>query len=306
MPLLTVEANKLSQSSLARGVIEEIIDRDAMFALMPFMFVNGKSFDYVRENQLSSAAFYDPNDAIVEDAATFTRVSTQLRILAGQVNVDQFLDSTQSDVQDQASVQIAQKAKAIQKLFRQSVATGDSTANPKQFDGLPNLTDASQVIDADDNGNAAGVTLNLSLMDKLGDQIPGGPDAFIAHSAVIRAHRALVRASGGTTPIDQGLKNLTGRDVPTHNGVPILVNDFLAVDEVSGADTTTSVYAARFNIADGLHGIYGGSTSAGVAFDDLGTSETKDAHGYRLKWYVSLVLRSTKSLARLRGLTNIS
>ncbi|ENK7527313.1 phage major capsid protein, partial [Acinetobacter baumannii] len=35
------------------------------------------------------------------------------------------------------------------------------------------------------------------------------------------------------------------------------------------------------------------------------TVQNKDATRIRLKWYVGLVLKSTKSLARLKGVTNI-
>jgi len=57
MPLLVAEAAKLSLEQLERGVIEMIIDKDELFALVPFMHVNGKSYVYNRENTLSEADF---------------------------------------------------------------------------------------------------------------------------------------------------------------------------------------------------------------------------------------------------------
>ncbi|MDQ9124746.1 phage major capsid protein, partial [Acinetobacter baumannii] len=72
-----------------------------------------------------------------------------------------------------------------------------------------------------------------------------------------------------------------------------------------GTNTKTcSIYAIRANEVDGLHGIYGGGP-AGIVVENIGTVQNKDATRIRLKWYVGLVLKSTKSLARLKGVTNI-
>ena len=66
MPLLRVEAEKLSNNVLEQGVIEEIIDQDAMFALTPFKRIVGKAYVYNRENSLSEAEFLDPYDVVPE------------------------------------------------------------------------------------------------------------------------------------------------------------------------------------------------------------------------------------------------
>ena len=39
--------------------------------------------------------------------------------------------------------------------------------------------------------------------------------------------------------------------------------------------------------------------------EDIGTVQNKDAWRWRVKWYAALALKSTKSLARLNGVTNI-
>lgn len=302
MALLKTEAEKLSNNSLERGVVEEIIDRDATFGLLPFMRVDGKAYVYNRENTLGGVGFLDPNDTISESASTFTEITTNLRIIAGDVDVDKFLRDTMGDTNDQVAIQLAGKAKQMRRTFQDAFANGDNGANAKQFDGIVNLVTAGQTITPAANGAA----LTLGMLDQLKDQVKNGPDAFIMAPSVLRAWKALVRASGGTTPVHQQLSNFTGVEVPAHDGIPILVNDFLPLDEDQGSTTgaTTSVYAARMNEVDGLHGIYGGS-NAGFVFEDIGTVQNKDAQRYRVKWYTSLVLKSTQSLARLKGITNV-
>jgi hypothetical protein len=93
-----------------------------------------------------------------------------------------------------------------------------------------------------------------------------------------------------------------GQPMLAHNGVPIIVNDFIANNDVQGTSgaTTTSVYALRLNEVDGFHGIVGGE-AAGVHFEDVGTVQNKDSDRARLKWYCGTALKSTRSLARLSG-----
>ena len=300
MPLLREEAEKLSNNELVAGVIEEIIDRDDMFAVLPFVKSNSKAYVYNREKTLSEGEFLDPNDPVPEGAATFEEVVTKLRILAGDVDVDKFLEATMSDVTAQRAVQIAKKAKGLARKFHRTLATGDSTVNAKQFDGINKLVEATQVIDAGVNGNA----LSLSMLDELLDAVPNGADVIIMRSGTVRAFRSLLRAAGGTGPVEIMMENF-GRPMLTHNGVPIIVNDFLAGDEVKGTTPNTcSIYAARLNEVDGLHGLYGGE-SAGIVVEDIGTVQNKDATRIRVKWYCGLALKSTKSLAAIRGVTNI-
>jgi hypothetical protein len=119
-----------------------------------------------------------------------------------------------------------------------------------------------------------------------------------------RAYVALLRALGGTQPQTIQIPNF-GVPVPAHNGIPVLVNDFLPGDETMGtSDVTCSIYAMRMNEADGIHGIVGGE-AAGIAVENIGTVQNKDAWRFRVKWYVGTALKSTKSIARLRGITNL-
>lgn len=300
MPLLREEAEKLSNNTLEQGVIEEIIDRDDLFAVLPFVKVNSKAYLYNREDTLAGADFLDPNEEIRESASTFKEVVAKLRILAGDVDIDKFLDTTMGDTNDQMAIQIAKKAKGVARQFHKTLATGDTTVNAKAFDGIAKLVTEAQTITAGENGGA----LTLALLDELCDLVPLGADVLVMRRGTIRAYRALLRATYGTDAVMQQLENF-GRPMLTHNGIPIIMNEFLAADEVQGTATKTcSVYAVRLNEADGLHGIYGGD-SAGIVVENIGTVQNKDATRIRLKWYCGLALKSTRSLARLKGVTNI-
>lgn len=314
MPLLKVEADKLSNNQMVAGVIDEIIEKDDLFSVLPFVRVNSKAYVYHREdtgaqNNITQGSglptFLDPNDTVVEGAVPFKEVIAKLRILAGDVDVDKFLQEIESDSNDQLAIQIAKKAKAVGRAYHKTLAVGDSGVNAKEFDGLKTLmtnadSNAAQTMVAGTNGAA----LTLSMLDQLLDMVPNGADCIVMRRGTLRAFRSLLRVAGGTSAAEYMMEAF-GRPMLTHNGVPILVNDYLPSNEVQGTSgaVCASVYALRLNEADGLHGLYGGS-DAGIRIEDIGTVQNKDANRVRVKWYCGLALKSTQSMARLAGITN--
>lgn len=300
MALLRVEAEKLSQNQVVQGIVEEIITVNEMFAMLPFAQVNGKAYLYKREKTLPTVSFLDVSEDVPESAATFEEVVTKLRILIGDVDVDKFLNETMSDTEDQLGTQIALKVKSMARTYQGAVVNGNATSNPKEFDGLKALVTADQTISAGVNGGA----LTLTALDELLDKVPNGADFIMMRSGTRRAYVAQLRAASGNTGAMIQHPNF---DVPVlaHNGVPIIVNDYLPGDEAQGtAPATASVYAVRANELDGLHGLYGGD-AAGIRVEAIGTVQNRDAIRTRVKWYCGLALKSTKSVARLKGVTNI-
>jgi hypothetical protein len=300
MPLLAAEAAKLSIEDRQRGVIEEIIDKDEMFALLPFVRVADETYSYVREKTVAGGAFLDAYEDLEESAATFEPVSTKVRRFGGQVLIDNFMDAVQSNLNDQTAIQLAAKAKGMGRDFRNAVVNGDVTQNAKGFDGLRKLTVASQTIPAGLNGGA----VSYSALDELKDAVTKGADVLMMRQGTWRAIRALNRAAGGNTA-DMMMVDNFGHPMKAYDGTPVIINDFLPADEVMGSnDATTSIYAMRMNEVDGLHGIYAGE-AAGLNVLDLGHHPTKDARLWRLRWYAGLALKATHSVGRLSGITNI-
>jgi len=301
MPLLRTVAESLSNNDLIAGVVEEIIDRDELYALMPFVKTSGKAYVYNREGTLSEGEFIDVNQVVPEGASTVIEVTTKLRVLAGDVDVDKFLDETMDDTNTQKAIQIAMKAKGLGRKFRRALVNGDNATNPLEFDGINKITaEVGNELEASADGGA----LTLSILDELKDAVPNMPDAYMMRSGTLRALKQLLRAAGGNTAEMFQIENF-GRSIPAFDGVPIIINDFIAGDVAHGSATKTcSIYAVRLNEVDGLHGLYGGA-SAGIRVEELGTVQNKDATRTRLKWYCGLALKSTQSIAAIRGVTNV-
>ncbi|HGG9109457.1 TPA: major capsid protein [Enterobacter cloacae] len=287
MPLLRDEAEKLSNNELEQGVIETIIDRDDLFAVLPFMKIDSKAYLYNREDSLSEASFIDVNDVVPEGAATFTEHVAKLRILAGDVDVDKFLATTMADTNSQLAIQVRSKVKGLARAFRRNLIQGDSTKDAKSFDGIAKLMAADQ-------GIVANASMTFSMLDELVDAVKDlGADCLMVRSEHMRAYRALLRTVN-VGPSEVMIENF-GRPMLTHNGIPFIVNDFIPV-----VDGAADIYGLHLSEENGLTGLYGGD-NAGIVVESIGTVQNKDALRTRVKWYCSLANKHDKAIAALKG-----
>jgi HK97 family phage major capsid protein len=76
-----------------RGIIETIVKESSILQILPFMQVTGTAVTYNREASMPAATFYEVGDTWTEATPTFTQVHTTLKILGGDADVDNFLQS---------------------------------------------------------------------------------------------------------------------------------------------------------------------------------------------------------------------
>ena len=224
--------------------------------------------------------------------------------MGGDADVDNFLKATRSNVQDLEAAVVELKAKALKDKFEETFIYGDSTAEPKQFDGVRGLIDTGTAGDQVVAAGASGATLTLSMLDELIDAIKGGkPDILLMSRRSRRKINALVRASGGLMDSD---RDSWGNFVQLWDSIPIGVNDWiLDTHVVSGGvetDTTggdcSTIYALQF----GEGGLCGLTAPGHLTVEPIGSLETKDATRSRIKWYVSMALFSSIKAAALIGI----
>jgi len=223
--------------------------------------------------------------------------------MGGDADVDNFLKSTRSNVQDLEAAVIELKAKALRDKFEEIFIYGDSSTDPKQYDGLRLLIDTSQASDQVIAMGDTGTTLTLSKLDELIDAIKGGkPDMLLMSRRSRRKISALVRAAGGMMDTD---RDSWGNFIQFWDGVPIGVSDWIldthvlsgGVETATTGGTCSAIYAVQFG-----EGALCGLTSPGhLTVEPIGSLETKDATRNRIKWYVSLALFSSIKAAALIG-----
>jgi hypothetical protein len=293
MALTLAESAKLSQDMLKRGVIETIIEESPILARLPFIQVEGNSFKYNQETTLPTAAFYAPNAVWTEGTATVTQQMANLCILGGDADVDNFIQRTRSNLQDQRAIQTQLRAKSVARKFEQTFIYGDDSVDTNSFDGLGILAPSAQEITADANGGP----LTLALLDQLIDLVKGGkPDLLLMSKRTRRKLKSLLAASAHY--VESGSDQF-GRQVMLYDGIPVEVSDFQLDTETEGSETAaSSIYAIQFSESDGLVGLQNGE----IEVIDVGQLESKDASRVRVRWYVGLALLRDTALARLRGI----
>ncbi len=293
MPLLLSEAAKLATDVLQRGVIETIIKDSPILQVLPFMTIEGNSYKYTQENTLGSADFYAVNATWTESAATFTQQAATLAILGGDADVDNFIQRTASNVQDQRAIQVAKKAKAVAHQFETAFIYGSTTVDPNGFNGVANLiTNADQIVTAGLNGAA----LTLAMVDDLIDRVKGGkPEMLLMSKKTRRKLKSLLVASAHY--VERGESSF-GRQVMLYDGIPVEVSDFITDAETQGTSSLcSSVYALSFGVQEALSGLQNG----GIEVVDVGQLETKDAVRVRIRWYCGLALFNQLRCAKLIG-----
>lgn len=293
MAMTQTEAAKLSNDMLLRGVIETIVKESPVLNLLPFLDVTGTAVRYNREASMPSASFYSVGDTWSEGTPTFTEVTTSLKILGGDADVDNFLQASYSDTNDIEAEAIASRAKSVAHKWLETFYTGSVVADAEQFDGLNRLVPGAQTTYMGANGGA----LTLDAVDELIDAVkPGKPDVLLMAKRTRRKLKALRRADGISTETQLAQ---WGQQVETYDGVPILVDDFCPINEVRGTETAaSSIWALKFGMNIGLMGLQHG----GITIENIGELETKDATRHRVKWYTGLALFSELGVARLGGI----
>lgn len=195
-----------------------------------------------------------------------------------------------------------------------SDATKDQTltvnfaSSSHEFDGLKKIVAPSQVrASTGTNGDA----LSFEIMDELRDSVKVRENLFyIMPSSLVRSYAKLCRALGGVTPEAV----VGGQRFMAHDGIPILRNDNIAVDESKGGSngTLSSVYLASLAPETGVYmGALGGSSMPadldpyqtsilGFRMYDLGQIQASNKAGWRINWYGGLALGSTLAAARAK------
>jgi hypothetical protein len=303
MALLLEEAAKLSNDMLLQGVVETIVKDSPVLQRLPFIEIVGNGLTYNQEKTLPSIDFYDVGDEWTESTPTFEQITANLKIMGGDADVDNFLKSTRSNIQDLEAAVIELKAKALRDKFEEVFIYGDASDNPKQFDGLRKLIDTESASGQVIAMGATGATLTLAKLDELIDAVKGGkPDMLLMSRRSRRKINALVRAAGGMTETD---RDRWGNFVQLWDGVPIGVNDWVldthtvesSLETGTTGGTCSTIYAVQFG-----EGALCGLTSPGhLQAEPVGPLENKDASRTRVKWYVSLALFSSVKAAALIG-----
>jgi hypothetical protein len=300
--LTLLEAAKLTQDPLKKGVIEIFPQTSPVLERLPFFDVNGLAYKYNMEETLPGIGFRGINESYDESTGVVNPQVEPLFIGGGLSEVDRVLVKGQG--QDIRAIYDAMKAKAFALEYTKKFFKGDNASNPKEFDGLEKRLSGDQVIDADSSG---GYALTLAKLDELIDAVQGGPDVLFMHKILRRKVNALMRAAGQAT---ETVSDAFGRQINAYAGIPIAVieqdkdgADILGFTEDaldSGTDAT-SIYAVKFGAAQYVSGLQNGA----MEVVDKGNPAGSVHYVTDIEWVCSMGVFHPKAAARLRGIKNV-
>lgn len=303
MPSVTLaEAAKLQNNPLVAGVIETIVTVNQVYTVMPFDQIVGNAVEYNRENAIGGVDVIgiggdDTNNAIsaqAKTAATFTPVTSALKVLLGDAYVDHFIQTTMDTPNNQKAIQVGSKAKGLARQYQDLFINGNSGSNPKQFDGLLQLVPAAQT------KNFTSQLMTLDMLDEMISGVKskdGQVDYFMMPDNGIRKYFNLLRALGGAA-IGETVALPGGGVVPGYRGIPIFRNDWIAV---TGSPTKVGdIYCGVWDDGSRQIGLAGLTSvnNNGIFVTEIGEAEDTNNTITRLRFYAGLALFSQLGIYR--------
>jgi hypothetical protein len=305
MALTLVEAAKLAANNgqtVRAAVIAMFARASDLLMALPFKDIEGNAYAYNREGALPAVAFRGVNESFTASTGVINPLVEALRIAGGDLDVDAFIVKTFGP--GIRATHEEMKVKALAADITTKLIKGDSTSDPREFDGLQNRITGGQLIE--NGATAGGDPLKLSKLDELIDAVPGA-NALVMSKAMRRKLTAAARdtAVGGYITYE---KDAFGRRVSVYNDVPILVpysdnggTEPLAFDEAGGGGgtTSTSIYCVAFG-----DGMVTGLQSGPMDVRDLGELDASPKFRTRVEWYAGLCVEHGRAAARLRGISD--
>ncbi len=290
--LTLLEAAKLVQDPLQRGVIEIFPKVSPVLERLPFFPVNGMAYTYNRECVLPNVAFRGLNESYTPDTGIVNPMVERLYVFGGVLQYDRALVKTQGNVNKLRAIHDGMGAKAEALLYTKMFFLGDNTTNPKEFDGLKQRLTGSQVIDPGLGD------FSLACLDAAIDAVQGTPDVIFCSKLMRREISAAVRAAGQTI---ESITDAFGRQLSAYAGIPIAVieddhegNEILGLTE---GGCSTSIYVVKFGIREYVCGLEAGP----IEVLDLGLNRTMLET--LIEWIAGLGVFHPKAAARYKNIT---
>lgn len=307
MGLTLIEAAKRladGGETFRAGVIATYANSHPILTRLPFENIQGNSLRYNREESLPGIGFRGVNEGYDSSVGAYNPLSEPLVIAGGDLDVDNFILKTMGE--GQRSSQEAAKLKALAHRWAHAIIKGDSTTDPKEFDGLQKRLTGDQLVPAGSTAN--GDPLSLFQLDEAISRVDE-PGALIMSKRMAGRFSQAARkgtAVGGHIEFTQAT---FGAPQMSYAGLQILIADpngaqyaTLAFDEANpngGTDTGTSIYVVSFG-GDRLTGIQ----NAAPEVRDIGELQSKPSLRSRVEWYAGMAMFHSRAASRLWGIAD--
>ena len=306
MALTLVEAAKLMADdgqTLRAGVIAMFARASDILRVLPMKDITGNAYAYNREGTLPSVAFRGVNESYTPSTGIINPLTEALRLCGGDLDVDKFILKTGGNGVRSTHEEL--KIKALAAEVTRVIVKGDSSTEPREFDGLQNRITGTQLIA--NGATNIGDPLSLGNLDQLIDSVSG-----LTHLLMNKAMRRRLTVAA-RTPAVGGQIDYTidefGKRITMYAGIPIIVaysddggTDPIAFDELSATPpnvVSTSIYGLA--LGDGL---VSGLQNGIMDVRDLGEIDDSPVARTRVEWYPGLCIEHGRAAGRLYGISD--
>lgn len=303
MLTLLESAKTMGAETHRQGIVELFGSTTDILRVLPFQNVQGGAYRYNQEATLPGIAFRGINESFSEGTGVINPAVETLTIAGGDLDVDLALMRWHGP--QRRAQEVAMKVKALAHTISHKVIKGDSSSDPREFDGLQRRLTGSQLVPA--GATAGGNALSLMILDAAIDAV-AQPMGLL----MCRAMRRLFTRAARTSTVSGNIQIVTdqfGRQVTAYAGLPILEADadgalfatlgFNEANPGGGSAVGTSIYVLSWGPGK-LFGIQ----SAPMDARDLGEQNSKPVARTRVDWDPGIVVEHPRAACRLWGISN--
>lgn len=302
MGLTLIEAAKY-ENRLEHLAVLKTFSEGELIARLPFMNIAGSGLFYSAEQELPSVGFRAVNEGYSQSYGVVDQRAEAVHLFGGDVDVDRSIVDLMGP--EARASQVEMKVRSMRLTLEATVINGDSSANPRAFDGLSKRLPPGDAMAFDNSANAAvgGAGLNFDRLDELIDSVNayGAGKVLVMSKAMRRQLNGLARNSIGG--VYQTSTNSFGMTVHRYQDCDIVTVDrdaqgieVMGYDEAGG---TSSIYCCTFGDqgVSGLQGPFQGRY--GISVRDLGEVPDAPVFRTRVDWYVGFAVLQSRAAGRL-------
>jgi hypothetical protein len=303
MALTLLEAMKVALNDgkvKEAAIIKQYAESSGILEALAFRNITGNAISYNREETLPSVGFRGVNESYTDSVGILNPQTETLTICGGEIKVDKYLVQTMGA--DVRSAQEMMQVKAISLAWTDNFINGDSSTNPKEFDGLKRRLTGTQLISA--GSTSGGDVLSLNKLDELIDTVESP-----THLVMNKAMKRRLTAAGRNTSVGGYIsyeRDEFGRPLTMYADLPIVVLDenntrdkilpFTEAGAGGGTAQSCSIYCVSMGEMM-LQGIQNG----GISVTDIGEMESSPHYLTRVEWYNGIMMMNGRAAARLYG-----
>ena len=191
MGLTLIEAAKY-ENRLEHLAVLKTFSEGELLARLPFMNIAGSGLFYSAEQELPSVGFRAVNEGYTQSYGVVDQRAEAVHLFGGDVDVDRSIVDLMGP--EARASQIEMKVRSMRLTLEATVINGDTSANPRAFDGLSKRLQPGDAMAIDNAGSgsssgggstAPGAPLDFDRLDELIDSVNayGGSKVLVMSNA---------------------------------------------------------------------------------------------------------------------------